>query len=83
MSLDEELTYCTTREVGIIIIVDVTKNKPSMLPPPLPTPMFKDRTSLPGIWLPSHGNVTCTGKGVKIKSTNQWVRISSSDDFIG
>ena len=27
VSLDEELMYCTTREDGIIIIVDGTKNK--------------------------------------------------------
>ena len=36
-----------------------------------------------GVWFPAHSNITCTGKGAKIESTNQWTRISSYDDFIG
>ena len=48
----------------------------------------KDRTSLPqglgwGVWFPAHCNITCIDKDVKIKSTNQWIRISRCDDFIG
>ena len=39
----------------------------------------KNRISLPGggggggvgVWFPANSNVTCTGKGVKIDSTNQ------------
>ena len=51
---------------------------------------LKDRTSLTewvggggGGLVPPHSNITCTGKGVKIKSTNQWIRINSSNNFIG
>ena len=47
---------------------------------------FKDGTSVPGgggVWFPAHSNVTCTGKGVKILSTNQLTRIDTYDDFIG
>ena len=50
--------------------------------------VVKDRTSLPwggggGVWFPAYSNITCTGKGVKILSTNQWFRITSCNELIG
>ena len=32
--------------------------------------MLKDGMSLPWVWFPVYSNITCIGKGVKIKPTN-------------
>ena len=36
-----------------------------------------------GVWFPAYSNITCTGKGVKIDPTNQWIRITIYDNSVG